>query len=534
MIDLPSGLDEIVAYGWPWHGLIRREGATQEVTLANGRSFRCDHGGSYTYLFDSGKEDIQSDAIEALGGAWWGKAILRGGNLAGTQLTWGGGLRTRLNNSTSEFFGMPLLMAGAETPWFVRYTLENLTLTLSLRIGVDEYAFAVPVSLSDLGQGAGQPSYYALQSTAVSNPQRFLVNDAFPGSHQLELLDFRQNRMLLGVVVIADSRAPAYTEVYSENPPATVNGRWPRFYSGLIEVEIGPDLLDVEDAADAVTIRVIEDRASALGAPVREQHDGPGGIIRDYLERWTQTSGLVTAWYEGDTVRTARFDRVQECTLRRWIQTDEQQQTVIEQQTRTRSTQLRLLNDSGVVIDQIEMTEILEEIQTNGSQLQVRRTVQVSGQPDDVTESSVFTGTASFGGPFTCFPPGLHGVNTCVAYIYSNGGQNRLREQDIRLMWLLPYSNQLACLAFTREPYDYPPNSDAMPVQITIGHCVSPTGTVGSTWSVAETHYRGDNPGEQYYRGFFHSPFSLYMRGSYNPVTGELARNERTRQYSWV
>ena len=73
-----------------------------------------------------------------------------------------------------------------------------------------------------------------------------------------------------------------------------------------------------------------------------------------------------------------------------------------------------------------------------------------------------------------------------------------------------------------------------MPVQITIGHCVSPTGTVGSTWSVAETHYRGDNPGERYYRGFFHSPFSLYMRGSYNPVTGELARNERTRQYSWV
>ncbi len=529
MIDLPSGLDEVVAYGWPWHGRIRRDVnvAQPVVELPNGRTFNCDYGGSFTYLYDAGKADIQSDAIEALGGAWWGKAILRDFNPQGTLLTWGGGLRDRLNDGNANLFGIPLVMPGYETPWFVRLTLDGLTLAVAMRIGTAEHAVSIPVTLDSLGQGAGQPSFYALQAASSTNPQFYLVNDAFPGSRRLDLLDFRQNKMLFGVVVRSSIAAPSYNSVY-ERTPGTVNDGWPTFYAGLVEIEIGPDA--VANPAQAITIRTLEDRATALGSPLREQRDEPNGIIRDYLDRWTQVRGLVTAWYDGEAVRTARFDRMQECTLRRWIETNGAQ--AIEYQTRTRVTELRLVS-GNTVVDELRLAEILEEIQS-GPQLQVVRTVQVSSQQDDVTDSGPFTGTAAFGGPFTCFPPGLHGVNTVVAYIYSEGGGNRLREQDIRMIWLLPYSNQLGCLAYTQEPYDYPAGSDSMPVQIVLGPCLGPAGVIGSTWSVAETHYRGEIPDQQFYRGFFHTPLSMYMRGSYNPVTGQLARNERARLYSWV
>lgn len=66
--------DTLVAFGWPWHGLI----TDNELELPSGRKMACQHGGWDTQLWDVGLPDpeIEPDDPDE---QWWPRSIVRAG-----------------------------------------------------------------------------------------------------------------------------------------------------------------------------------------------------------------------------------------------------------------------------------------------------------------------------------------------------------------------------------------------------------------------------------------------------------------------
>lgn len=535
--ELPAGLDDVVASGWPWHGRIvhERTAARGRVELPGGAVTDdiVRVNGGFTYLFDPGLPDIQSDLIESMGGAWWGRAILRS-PAGSTSPTWGGGLRDRLNNSAADLWGVPLVLRddqGGSSVAFFRLNdvaLGDNGLAIQLLVDVRSHTYNYPLTRSELGQGAGQPAML-VQRTEYAG-RFFWTDDPHGGGTFVRLLDFKENRLLFAVILNGSLIAESYG--YG---PLRVGSDYPVCYAGLFEIEILPTILEPEtDPLDATVFRLIQDRAAALGDPVREAHDVTGGSVspgvpinRDYLERWTQTGGLLAAWYGDDGgIETVTYDRIQECTLY-WVGGE---LTPAEVMTTRRTTTMRVRAPGGVLVDELVMQEVLLQRRSTRT---VTRTISITGQDDDVTAGEFLASRRFNSEPFECYPPGAHTVAAVVSYVYTSGGSNVLEYQDIRTAWLLPYSNRMGCIALIREPYDYPPGSDEMPVQFQFRPIATPAGAAGGTSEFSGIHNRGAANGP-YHRGLMHSEFTGLRWGSYNPVTDEVARYTLTHVYSWV
>ncbi|WP_462382323.1 hypothetical protein [Pseudomonas sp. Marseille-QA0892] len=537
MIDLPSTTDETVAMGWPWHGrIVTRPREEAIVELPNGKTVPVGFDASRnTYLFDIGYPDIPSETIEAAGGKWWGRAILRGGplnlNYAEHVSYYGSGVK--LANSTNDWLpGVPLVFdpvieGGRRRIVFVSAAFigqSELELTLNYQGAVDRKV-RIPITLDQLGNGAGQPECVTRQQSAGRYESYGQVNDQFLPNPDLEIADFRANKLLVVIAATAHVRAPnvPYPMAYESRSPK------PATVIGLLEIVLQPAVLDsTVDPRPHVQLRLIEDRASALGNPVYETHDETGPQFRDYLAKWTQQLGLLNAWYAPDgTVRTARFDRIQSSVQERWPASSEGpagQRDIIE-------TTMRIRTDSGTVIDEMVMRDTRERFDHGANTIQLIRTVEVTGEDPDIADSGRVTATFEYFDPAPIFQPGFH-ADSIVAYISRVSGRNIIREQDIRMLWLLRCSNTLSCLGYTREPFAYADGQDTMPVKVRRGPLISPKGSVMEVDTRTLLHSRSASPDYEYSRSFWW--FNGLRYASYNPVTGEIARNDETASYSWV
>lgn len=549
MMSMP--FDEVpAACGWPWHGLVTRDSVNDlwNIALPNGGAYSFQSGRFYpspnSFLFDMGLPDIPSPELEAAGGAWWGRAILRGGiqgphTLEGgyradlPALSYGRGLSPEIGVSRS-LWGAPLVMqpVDPENPTFrvfCRAFMRSGTLHVSVLHGTQEYTIVRSLAPADIGQGAGQPEAAAhgqLPPNAIYFDGQ--VTDEYPGTYKAFVRDIYANRLLLGVVAIADAGAPG------SQPPLSaastqVAGNWPASIFplfGLLEVEILPQLFDEGvNPDDAVVVRVLEDRNSALGEPLFETEDIPlPGGGRQYFARWTQALGLLNAFYDqAGEVQTIRYSRVQESTLHR-RRLEGEGGTLYWQQDTGRTTTLQLFGVDGGQVDEFTLSENLAEI-NRGSTVRVIRTVTATGDADDVQDSGEVTGTPSWAAALDVYMPGFHMFAPCIAHLYRIGGVDIIQPQDIRVAWIVAYGNRMGCLAFTREPYT---TTVGNPVQIHMRRIATPGGVVDGVLSAVESKPAGFPN----VRSLF--LFTGYLNGAYNPVTGEHARGVSGSIPTWV
>ena len=522
---------QCVAAGWPWHGPITwAGGGLHKVTLPTGREVAiAAFGGSDTLLWDIGRPDIASETIADAGGAWWGKAILRYTaaayeDLADYQVAAYGANRLKHN-------GLPLYRPPlADQPgrvficsMVIQFGMLQITAKHQGRTIVATRA----VTPDQLGQGEGQPAFAAHDGSFASGyASPMMITDAEPGRYFSSILDVKDCKVLLGIT--------GYTSANNTGeaaPPPATGKHGPRTYCALVEIELTADFFD-SDGASGIAIRLIEDRRSALGDPSFSQSDETANGVRTRLQTWVQTRYLVTAWYaQGGGIVSVRCSRTQESKHTREIRTDGG--TQVEECNAQRTTALKMYR-AGIQFDEVDLLERLQVVHTDGTSLQVIRTIQLTDDDDDVADSGDLpTTNVSWPEPLAVYGPGLHGVATSVAYIYTLDGaaqQNLLREQDLRAVWVCALSNKLGGICTAVEPYDYEPGAASY-----ITHChyrpaAHPHGVDARNLRSQEPH-PGDG-GTRFTRSFYY--FNAGATGSYNPVTGEVLRGSANLRQSWV
>ncbi|MBG5844357.1 hypothetical protein I5G21_31615 [Pseudomonas aeruginosa] len=538
---------KIMQIGWPWHGKIYQLPNTEQgaVHLPNGetkpaRAWSINYTLNHTHLVDMGLPSQPDEFIESQGGSWWGRAILRGGGYW-PQLYYGGGISAGSGAEYSEvpFIGTPIWWLSDELPRRPSYAIYDLreeagTPQFRLWIGNNLNTMATLDLGADLiGQGEDQPAC-AVRAKDVSFDGWQLTNKVVLS--ELSMLGVYQNRLLFGVYVRTTDLSPI------EQPPGTSwisgssNSGAPAGFYGLIEITVSPSIRDPDaDRSKVLTITVLETRAQAMGNPTHMHVDESSPIdapvvTANYRDEWVQTSALITAWYDAQgNVRSARYNR-QHYGARTYRYEQD-----VEHSRMERASVLELITDSGQVADHIELKEILEAQAAPDTGFSVTRTIQCTGESDDVTsflQSDRYRGV-KLDTPAT-FPPGLHVCNTVVSYEWlDDSGENLLDYQDHHQVWIVALSNNSAALCRVREPYDYPEGQSTTTVTVRQGAAVRIGGITSG--AITDTITK-EKEAHRYLRGFFWSPADRWTRGSCNPITGELSRGAECLQYwtSWV
>ena len=483
-----------------------------------------------------GLPDIPSPELEAEGGAWWGRALLRGGipgphsqsGMYGIDLPFLG-----YGGLPGAVWGAPLVIQPEDEDLpafrvFCRAFIRSGALHLSVLHGRQVHNVVRPLSLQEIGQGAGQPEVAAYGVTPQGVFTPFRITDAYQGRFSAFVRDFSRNRLLLGIVAMADLGAPSaqppLSSVSTDSAGAWADSIFPLM--GLVEVEVLPSMF-VEGAApeNAIVVRLLEDRRSAIGQPVFDTEDIALPVWgRQYFARWTQTSGLLNAFYGADgAVQTIRYSRTQEVTLHR-RQIEAEAGSFYRQQDMTRETTLQILGVGGQRDDEFILFESLTEIE-RGPKLQVIRTVSATGEDDDVQDSGEVVAAAIWAEPLDVYMPGFHMFAPCIAQLYRAGGVDLIEPQDIRVAWIVAYGNRMGCLAFTREPYT---TTAGNPITVRMRKIATPRGLIDDELVSVELKPTGFLN----VRSLF--LFPAFLNGAYNPVTGGYARARRGPRSMWI
>lgn len=537
LIDIHD--DEVVAFGWPWHGLVK-VGSDVKVEMQNGavktlegvdpRNFYL--GGNATWVFDKGRPDIPDPVVEAEGGAWWGRAIMRDG-LFWTGATWAPDSSGRPQRKIQDFAGFPLWWADAPEHRteraYVEITkrLSHLPDELYINIPSLQRSFWVPLPLENIGQGLTHPPVAALKGTSLTTwgLAGVAAGDidfirVFCGAHQNKLLFMLLAQANSGAETIPTPRALSSDSLSGAIPP--------RAPCGLIEVELDRGLFGpAPDPAVHVTVSVIEDRQQALGNPQHSRvtggHTLPLETLSTITETASETSALLTAWYSPTgEIRTVRYNRTQ-----RVASTDKTLRTSAgtwdgRKRTYANQTTVELLYN-GTVVDSKSLNETIE-IDALPTSYSFARTISSTGEEDDVATfyDDRYRGTG--GGAFEVQADRAGGSLSSAAYAYilMLDGVDVLRKQDIRMMHLTRHSNNVASICTSIEPYDYPEGQTSYAVRATSGGAIGPDGPAGGPMSATLT--KRQDPGPFWARSFFSSDTSRWVLGAGNPLTGQIVR----------
>ncbi|MDO9625133.1 MAG: hypothetical protein Q7J46_14215 [Pseudomonas sp.] len=547
--------EEILAVGWPWHGravtiAVSGVGSTviemPDSTVVAVDIFR--HADN-THLFDMGLPDIPEPAVEAAGGAWWGRAILRsfGMSEGRVQCYWGSGsgLDWGERPAYQALPGVPLWWPGEDGPrmLFIDLSVSSTAFIAQWQLGDTGFTSSRSFTAAGLGQAGGQPAC-AARSSDPSSQAWLEIPKGGTGDMRWTLLSFTGSRVLYGLTLTAGPGSTGLPHPTGTDPGGFGSAS-PSGYHGLIEIELNESVLDPEaDHSTAITLRVIENRSVALGNPGSDAADSSSAETgsRNYRAEQTQQSGLLTAWYGTDgTIRSARYNRHQLSTLVSTLS-----ETV--KTWRLYRTTTMELTYGGSTVDARTLSESLDitasyELNDAGlyesRHLTVQRKITETGEEDDIVSyDGPSYGVTYNPDPLPVYMPGAHMVMGVVAYIVNlNVFGNVLDEQDVRLLWFVPHSNNCASICRSREPYEYPDGGNLSYIDASAGPAIGPNGPVAGGMSRTIPRPR-TTPGP-YWRSFFAAAGIRWLMGTANPVTGQVARSDDfyiTNLYgiSWV
>lgn len=533
--------DEIVAFGWPWHGLVKigqdvqvvqSNGSVKTLVGVNPNNFYL--GRNATWVFDRGRPDVADPIIEAEGGAWWGRAIMRDG-LFWTGATWETFANGKPSSKRQDFSGFPLWWEDAPdapTERAVVYIYGSSNgAVLAADIVSHQRLVTRTFTLNALGQGLDQPPVAALRgqhgsdwALAGIDPGDMVVNGEFCGAHQNRLLFLLYAQALSSASSIPTPRALSATSL-GHTPQAPVDP--PRAPCGLIEVEIDRGLFGSDwDANAHLSVRVVEDRKQALGNPRHNRYQGghtlPGDTLATVTEEVSETSALLTAWYDpAGNIRTARFNRVQRVatTDRRLTQNGA---FVGNYMTYSNHAKLELSYD-GLVVDSRILNETIER-NAGATSYSFTRIISATGEEDDVAifSDDRYRGTGGAVPEVNAERAGGNLSFATYAYILQLEGVDVLRKQDIRMLHMTRHSNNVASICTSSEPYDYPSGGASYSVQAVSGPAIGPNGPAGGTMSATLTKRRTSWP--TWSRSFFSLDTRRWSAGAGNPITGQFVR----------
>lgn len=573
--------DKIGAWGWPWHGLI-----DSDVGLHHPQQsipFNRIYGGICTTLMDIGAPAVETPAeVTAMGGELWSRGILKWSFTTGQN---GGGL------PGFALPGFPICTTVGGQTRVVRWIYLQCNsvgglLRFSGRIySVDNFrtgsAFTWDFPLDECGQGAGQPSIELFSASST-------VSQAVLGTGILQfdgtVLDVRDDRLLFGIT--ARGLGNVASAFYPERPP---------MWLGLVELVVS---VDGETDQLTPSVNVVLDRAGALGAVAVSQSgsavngnllewpvatvtdtrvdwptcsgseiiEAPGGMVEstiggsgflfDRVDNRTReyriTGGLLCARYGDDgSVQTATYDAEYSITRdlvrthtnhgRIYIRTDLSLSEDGRSCVRTETSD----TDSYVIFDEHERTQMLIrhaiygyngalvdehnlEGSTNWSRLyKYHRRAELS----EYLESEPYTRVAKINGtvvgtielPYDTAPntrtnfddaPTMRGQGLLTSIVPARtlfGGMPQNDSHTASAIW--PLSNHLACIVRHSS-------NSANSNTLTAGPALTPSGVDPGSYS-----YPGGWTGAQR---------DVFLSGAYNPVTGEVARCDPLRQFSWA
>lgn len=529
--------DEVIALGWPWHGLACTQAGASWIELEGGERVdvdRFEHAND-TWIFDAGRSDVSDPAVEAAGGSWWGRAIIRGGLFFSG--CWVNPLTWPLSIQRADAVVPLCWPSEPNTPPQMIYhdTLGESSTRIAWKAeGGVQQVYLSRWTATQLGQGTDQPLCAAKYTTSSGgNGWRLVGQTEGEYSVRFKFLGAHQNRLLFGLRLATNQTSGQALA----DPPGTSSGSSisgaPQALCGLVELELDRALFGAEsDPSEHIALHVLEDRGAALGQPTYSlvDQEASDGHSRLRIETTGETGALLTAWYAPDgTVRTARFSRYQRAeydylytTSRRW--------------KTSRRTEFTLLY-GGSVVDERVLGEELEIVGAEGT-TSITRRIYTTGEPDDVATwtDAYAAGSSLAPSPPAVFRAGANLVMGAVTYIVTIPGQgNVLREQDIRMIWLVAHSNNVASICASREPYDYPAGSNSYIVDVYSGRAIGPAGPVGGVMSASISKARAAL--YPYLRSFF--AIGAWIQGTGQPLTGAVVRakdyvDRPGAQMSWV
>lgn len=528
MIELPSTLDHIVAGGWPWHGQLKQKSDRNRdtypggITLADGtlipvKGVRLNQN---TLLFDRGFEAPETpEVISAKGGEWWGQAIIR----FGSSFNYGGGLDLRGlpilippeypdDPIPPPFFGYPGLDSGVDGDTTLRWRFLQAGQLMTI---------TQPISAAALGQVGQSPAY------GFSNEAQLGLIDDQP-RFGFEILDLRMNEILGGIVGV--SAIPSKPKPGGAAPSgSTMPGAWSGQYIGLARITVV--------SREEVQFELLEDRDTALGHPVRTVVDEREGAAWpyatwNYSDEVVVTGALITAWFAEDgSVKTVRYNRTDRSTLQ-YLRVSPA--GTGDSLTSEISTAITLLTPDGGTVDEIELSKRVAW--SNGEEgFTYSATIQRNDdEPSVVTYALPQQVNMALPVPFATIDFGVEQmfVNMLGQTLDLGSGTNVLEPQGYRTIWIARLSNKACALCFSYEASPYEAGAPSE-IELDAGPAVSPAGIHGERITRTATYPApGENVGRRY--GFFNEGSYTFVIGSYNPVTGQLARHDLENHLSWA
>lgn len=515
----PSDLDRVQAWGWPWHQVVKQPlGATEGyLTLADTTTVPVQSVSGYesTLLWDIGATAPEtSAAIAALGGEWWGKAVVR--IKSAQDCRYGGGLA--LNSlplwipPVDETPPVPFFAFAQVDPDFER----NHFLRWSYLEDGAWPAVVTPLSLADIGQPEGSPDCLVFSGNTSTMGS--------PSEYSTVVLDTWRNKVLLGILGV-NRTGLVVNRPGGTSPPGSdglAPSNWSRQYLGLAEV--------VATSKTVATWTLLEDRATALGNPEIEELDAGTADNRTYSNEMNITGALLNAWYRPDgTVQTSRYHRHDLSTYRYAPDPLASDVMVLASQI---TTTITLLDLAGSEADALELTKRVDR-RTGPGLFDYTSTITRGEEEPSVAHYADTVSTAPVEDPFVPTRPGdTQMLLNMLGQQVNIGGVQVLPTQGYRQCWIARGSNKAAsiCFSFEDSPYD---EGEASTLLIDSGPCVTPTGVDTARTAITVTNPAPALPELRRY-GFFVPPAYLFTLASFNPVTGALARNDHENYSTWA
>lgn len=582
-------LARVPAFGWAWHGLMRDPvtgSGNPTIYLPNGRTYVGERSGrdrvlrvwSWTYLWDVGRPDLEQTEVEAERGARFdGRAILRGfgGSLYAYGAVYFG------SNDPRDQIGWPVRFDGRTGRALLRqpYAGEAPPDTWELLIypeivlggqPVEPVAFLVDVSLSALGQGAGQPDLYegpellaplvegvSLSVLDISRDGRSLLLGVKPQvtGHLSRMRNVTRWCGLLRLDITGNPGSPGnigYQLIVEQDRRAALGELVDELSSSMPAVARYTTPMETVSTVQPWPACGIDERVQTAGFTATPNSSPPiRSVEGSESYRYGQTGVMAGAWFgAAGAVEVLRFDSLleqtlettvanastgerrerrvfsagpTECTAEPMVITDDRAYRLNGQITDDRSYRLTLRGPGGAVDEHLlrvvsTTTEWYDSTRDPYNQRTGRTVVEFNGAVVFDETSPPDGGTLS---PGAATPFGFH-IPALVSRYHTEVGGLSVGNHQIRV---LTGSNKIVLLGHLER-------TNAGPDPVTFSVALTPAGATGAPITRYAQH--DTDPTSSRY-GFDSVDAGRLTDGTYNPITHQVERHREDRAIcGWV